>query len=140
MTFPSRKRRSAGWPFWVLIAAWFCANTPQVAVYEFVSWLGSARHFSHQQRLQNDVVSVLTGDDASQLFMEGSEAPATPFLPVVPTDAVLKKIELAVHHTSELLPPPVRALARAESESLVIGALRDRPPLEPPRARLVVSC
>lgn len=132
MIFRPHKRRSAGWPFWVLIAAWFCANTPQVAVYEAVSWLGNARHFSHQQRLQIDVVSVLTGDKAV-LHLTAADTPAKPFLPVVPTDAVLKKIELAVQSTSELLPPIACPLARVESKSQVPDSLRDRPPHEPPR-------
>jgi hypothetical protein len=134
MTRLSRNRRSAGWPFWVLIAAWFCANTPQVAVYEFVSWAGQARHFSHQQKLQNDVVSALTGDKGPELVAGANKGPSKPFLPVIPTDAVLKKIELAVQPTSEFLPPLACVLPRAEMENVVAGSLRERPPHEPPRA------
>lgn len=40
-------------PFWVLIAAWFCANTPQ-----------TARHFSHQEQLQAQVRAAPLGEAA----------------------------------------------------------------------------
>ena len=139
MPLSSRKRRSAGWPFWLLIAAWFCANTPQVAVYEAVSWFANARHFTHQQRLHTEVADFLAGRSAPLQLAGTKPAPSKPFLPVVPADAILKKIELAVQFTSELLPPAVRAVVRADEEPRVPDAFRAQPPHEPPRA-LVVTC
>ncbi len=133
----TRKRRSAGWPFWLLIAAWFCANSPQVAVYELVTWIGNARHFSHQQRLHADVASILAGENASTLVAAVNDAPGEPLLPPIPAEASLKKIELAMQRTSEFLPPATRAHLSVESTPLLPDTLRDQPPHEPPRARLM---
>ena len=122
------------WPFWLLLAAWFCANSPQAATYEIVLWLGNARHFSHQQRLSAEVAFVLAGEPAAAVVAVAKAPSEKPFAPSVPTEATLKKIELAVQETSELLPPALRALVRTESAPLLPDALRAAPPSEPPRA------
>lgn len=48
-------------PFWLLIAAWFCANTPQIASLHVILWVKNAHHFSHQQQLRHQVAAVLSG-------------------------------------------------------------------------------
>ena len=53
--------RPARWPFWLLVAAWWCANTPQAATFEVILWLKGAACFSHQADLRADVASILTG-------------------------------------------------------------------------------
>lgn len=138
MRFFARKNSSAGWPFWLLVAAWFFANTPQVGVYEFVSWMGQARHFSHQQRLQIEVAVFFTGQQESAASL-AEHAPEKPFLPIVPAEAVLKKIELAVQSTSEVLPPVIVAAVYAEGMGTVPEPRRDEPPHEPPRVSLMDS-
>jgi hypothetical protein len=52
------------WPFWLLIAAWVCANSPQAATYAVLDWVASARHFSHQQQLAREVAHLLAGEKA----------------------------------------------------------------------------
>ena len=131
-----RKRTSARWPFWLLMAAWFCANSPQAVTYELIIWLGNARHFTHQQRLHTEVASVLAAHALGKLFATAKAAPERPFAPPIPADATLKKIELAVHRTSELLPPALRAVVWADLGTAPSDALCEPPPHEPPRMGL----
>lgn len=128
-----RHRRSSRWPFWLLLAAWFCANSPQAATYEVIVWLGEARHFSHQQRLTLEVATALGGEQARAAFFTATDSSEKPLAPPIPAEATLKKIELAVHDTSELLPPALRALARTERAILLPDSVRAAPPSEPPR-------
>ena len=130
-------RRPARWPFWLLLAAWFCANSPQAATYALLTWLGEARHFSHQQRLTAEVAAVLTGAEAPIVFAAVTAAPARPFAPLVAADTTLKKIELAVERTAEVLPPAEREKVRVARAMALPEPRRVAPPHDPPRARLV---
>lgn len=102
-----RSRRPARWPFWLLLAAWVCANAPAIAICALLTWLGEARHFSHQQRLVTDVAFVLTGKEAPGLGLlaavKGAARPAP--LPVAPAELELKKLDLAVERTVEVRRP-----------------------------------
>ena len=133
----SRNSRPVGWPFWLLIAAWFCANIPQIAIVGTVSWFANARHFSHQQRLHAEVASFLSGKKAAPVVAETKSVPAKPFLPAIPIDGLLKKTELAMQSTSEFLPPAVQISARLECAIFIPDSRRASPPHEPPRARFV---
>ena len=133
----SRKRSPARWPFWLLLAAWFCANSPQAATYALLTWLGEARHFSQQQRLTAEVAAVLTGAEAPVAFAAAPDTTVRPFAPPVPADATLKKIELAVERTVEVLPSAVREKMRVARAMALPEPRRAAPPHEPPRARLV---
>lgn len=137
MSSLSRNRTTARWPFWLLLAAWFCANSPQAATYAVLTWFGEARHFTHQQRLTAEVAHVLTGEKAPGLLAVLKDAPTRPFAPTVPTEAALKKIELAVEFTAEVLPPALREKVRVARAMSLPDARREAPPHEPPRARLV---
>lgn len=126
-------RPTARWPFWLLLAAWFCANSLQAATYEIVVWLGNARHFSHQQRLTSEVASILAGSDAHDVIATASAAPERPFTPLVAVDATLKKIDLLFTVSSEWLP----VTERVGMPNLGVAALPvspwSEPPAEPPR-------
>ena len=136
---PSRSRKPAGarWPFWLLIVAWVCANSPQVAAYALLTWIGEARSFSHQQRLTAEVAHVLTGTKAAERisWTKNTEATERPFAPLVPVEATLKKIQLAVEETADLLPPDARAQRRIAGSEARREAWLDAPPHEPPRPR-----
>lgn len=138
MRLPARSSTPARWPFWVLLAAWVCANSPQVAVYTALTWLGEARHFTHQQRLTMEVAHVLGGAKLPGLLASMKCAPDRPFAPVVPVEATLKKIELAVERTSEAMPPEVRVQVSLARSSVCPPARREAPPHEPPRGLMVV--
>lgn len=123
------------WPFWVLLAAWVCANSPQAATYAFLSWMAEARSFTHQQRLTAEVASLLGGGAAereTEMAKTETEAPNRPPT-AVPAEAVLKKIQLSLELVAEVLPPALRADRRMIALSMPLKALRAPPPHEPPR-------
>ena len=131
------RRSSARWPLWLLIAAWVCANTPQVAVYTGLAWLAEARSFSHQHRLGTDVAFVLAGKPTPQRIARAvKSAPSRPVAPV-PAEAVMKKIPLAFESVAEVLPPALRASCPALVAWACPESLRAPPPHGPPR--LVVA-
>lgn len=137
-----RRRLSASpWPFWLLIAAWGCANAPQAALYAGLAWLAEARSFTHQQRLTVEVAYLLGGDAARPEragAIAATRTAATPKAPTaVPADAVLKKIVLALERGAEIrMPATARGLTSGEqTEAGGIG--RAEPRLGPPRGRAV---
>jgi hypothetical protein len=140
MTSRRRQRQSVQWPFWLLLLAWVCANSPQAAVVAVLTWMDHARQFSHQQRLTAEVAFLLVGEKLPATeTVASSQSPKKSPAPALPPGAVIKKIEFAVHRTSELLPPSARALTHAVTESALHDTLRAPPPHEPPRAVVVVA-
>jgi hypothetical protein len=129
----SSRQLSARWPFWLLIAAWVCANSPQAATYAVLTWLAEARSFAHQQRLTVEVAFLLAGEKAPErVTRTETSAPARP-PPAVPSEAVLKKLPLAMECA------PESPFPRRDSTPLRAGAIQfvdtERPPplLGPPR-------
>lgn len=129
----SRNRPPARWPFWLLLVAWACANSPQIALYAVLTWAGEARHFTHQQRLTAEVAHVLTGQPTPSLLAAMKEAPPRPFAPVVPAEATLKKIELALERTTDVLPPESGQRTYLSRAASLPDSRREAPPHEPPR-------
>ena len=125
------------WPFWLLIAAWVCANSPQAAIYAALSWMAEARHFSHQQQLKAGVERLLAGEQAPAAV---SATPAVPAerSPLVPSDAVLKKISLALERGTEVLPPNANRFGCGLADMPRPESPAARPPHEPPRGGLTV--
>jgi hypothetical protein len=128
--------RHARWPFWLLLAAWFCANSPQAAMFAVVNWIGESRHFTHQQRLVSDVAHLLGGvaKEKADVILAVETGLEHPQAPVVPRDAVLKKIDLSAPTEAglQVVTRPTIAL------SLVAARLRTQHAPEsltdPPRA------
>ncbi len=140
MSAPARPRSARSWPFWVLLAAWLCANSPQAAVFGVLAWLAEAPAFSHQERLAQDVARLLAGEAASRPIAAAvarmqEQVPAPP-LPPVPADAVLKKIVLSLEKTTEVLPASLRSDRHRESPWTCPAPRRAPPPHGPPRASL----
>ena len=129
------------WPFWLLIAAWVCANSPQAATYAVLTWLAEARSFSHQKQLTFDVAHLLAGEKSPSHHAVGAVAgnedqPAPPLSPI-PDAAVLKKLDLS-SETAGILPRPVVARVRRNSAGDWRGdTLRAPPPHGPPRGRTI---
>lgn len=96
MTPHVRSRPAPRWPFWLLIVAWVCANGPQMACFEVVTWMKGASHFSHQMRLAQSAAELLGGEEESPARLEVAQAAAEPARPAIPPEATMKKIELAV--------------------------------------------
>lgn len=134
----SRKRTHAGWPFWLLIVAWVCASSPQAAVSGMIGWVGEARHFSHQGRLQAQLAVLLTGEQTPTAMVAMQDEAPTPFNLPAPVASGCTKIHLAVQETHELRPPSVKQAAPWTGLFQVADTIRDQPPHEPPRVRPVV--
>jgi len=137
-----RRRLSASpWPFWLLIAAWVCANAPQAALYAGLAWLAEARSFSHQQRLTVEVAYLLGGDAArpeqtAKVAAARTEAPAKAPA-AVPVDAVLKKIVLALERGVEVRTPVTARGSASGGPAEDSGIGRAEPRLGPPRGGAV---
>lgn len=131
---------SPRWPFWLLIVAWVCANSPQAATYALLTWIAEARQFSHQQQLTRDVAHLFAGEKAParepivEAASEGDKSTAS--LPVMPATAVLKKIDLSTEKRAEGLRPIERVAGFARTSERWNGALRAPPPHGPPRAEI----
>lgn len=128
---------SPRWPFWLLIAAWVCANSPQAATYAVLTWLAEARSFTHQQRLAVEVAFLLSGEKTPERISAAATATAAKLPPAVPADAVLKKLPLALECTAE---SPVAPTAPEQGRPASLrwpGALRSPPLLGPPRTQQV---
>lgn len=123
-------------PFWVLIAAWFCANTPQTATWHAIVWLKDARHFSHQNELKARVAAALGGieiEPASQWNQADASSRELPEA-ALPADATIKKILLSLEDSPFPAPPPSVLLFRRDTGRLCwISHVADVPH-PPPRA------
>ena len=84
------------WPFWLLLAAWFCANCPPRAAYVVVSWLEEAREFSHQRQLTRDVAHLLGGEKLPDRFDVPDTPTPKPPEPALPLNEEMKKLSLAL--------------------------------------------
>lgn len=94
-----RTTAAARWPFWLLIAAWFCANAPQAATLHVFLWLKGSGHFSHQAELAHRVAALLSGQTktprTAAVTTADSAAPdRSP--PALPARALAKKIDLSL--------------------------------------------
>lgn len=125
------------WPFWLLLLAWMCANSPQAAVYATLSWLAEARHFSHQHRLTLAVAELLGGSASSAPVVAVAPADAPVKAPPVPPEAVLKKLHLAIERRTDFLPTAPQSDAYPATVCQVPDRRRAPPPHGPPRATSV---
>jgi hypothetical protein len=130
----SEKKGSTGWPFWVLLAAWFCANSPQEITFNLIVWAKGAQHFSHQERLREDVSMLLTGKLSSVAFHAAKSAPCSASVPSLPSENLVKRLDLYISHKGEYL--VLNAVKFLRSERFVGPPLwiRSEPLLPPPRA------
>jgi hypothetical protein len=125
--------RSGPWPFWVLLAAWFFANSPQEATFELIVWSGGARHFSHQELLRQEVARLLAGKPGP-IAWHATKLPDAPRQPVAPPETASRKIDLYVSIAAEPAEPADRVLTHPERSDREPGRWRSEPLLGPPRA------
>lgn len=123
-------------PFWLLILAWFCANTPQTAAWHAIQWLKHSGEFSHQAGLRAEVEAVLAGRPspvASRFTAPESVASKTDPEPV---DVAVKKIPLWRQVAeSFVFVAPGSENPRAPAASALPAPVEDVP--HPPPRRLV---
>ena len=134
----TRHRSSAQWPFWLLLAAWVCANSPQVAVHGVLGWLAEARNFSHQHRLTADVATLLGGEPspAKTVTATTNSQPNLP-PPALPADLVFKRLDLAVQDTGTFFSSAWRTHQWLVDLTLPPDSRRAPPLLGPPRVEPV---
>lgn len=125
------------WPFWLLAAAWFCANTPQRLTYEWAVWMANGRHFSHQERLKADVAALLTGTKTNPLVALAKSGPVRLPVAPVPTDNSFKKIDLFASDTAEAIEQPRRNTAYPKIAWRVPENSRPEPLVPPPKAAVL---
>lgn len=100
MSLPFQPRSAPRWPFWLLVFAWICANSPQNACFEVISWAQGATSFSHQERLVSGVTELLDDYPAEVTALAAAPVPE-PATPAIPAGATIKKIELATTDRSD---------------------------------------
>ena len=132
-----RNRRPSPWPIWLLVAAWFCAHSPQTLICTAVVWFGEARSFSHQQRLTSSVAHLLVGEKPHSLLAHVRAVLPDPAKPAFPALPALKKIELASEGTMRWLAPLPSSTFRLHAPLHAESALRAPPLHGPPRAAAV---
>ena len=128
------------WPFWLLVAGWVCANSPQVAVYAVLAWVSEAKTFAHQRDLAREVAHLLVGEKTegrvaqalgrTQTNVDDRRTGKT--AGTVPTATVVKKLDLATETTVVVRMTASRDdFGRSLAE---VGTIRrERPPHAPPR-------
>ncbi|MEO7597453.1 MAG: hypothetical protein ABIV50_00870 [Opitutus sp.] len=126
------------WPFWLLLAAWFCANIPQGVSYVTAVWVGEGRTFSHQQRLETEVAKLLDGEETSPLFASVPDGPAAPGNTAIPVEQSLKKFELALESEPDALTATSSVVVLIDAPRDACGLGRAAPPVEPPRVLTIV--
>jgi hypothetical protein len=132
-----RRGKPAGWPLWLLIAAWFCANAPQSLVFGLGVWCGGARHFSHQERLKEEVAGLLCGNKASNGFHAVPAVPAKPMPSPIPEGAVLKKLDLSAEAAGDVPTPRLGAHVHSPRRDDHGQGMRAAPLLTPPRDQAI---
>lgn len=120
------------WPYWLLIAAWVCANVPATVMTGTFRWAGGAGHFSHSSQLKQSVASLLAGESSIQPEHDGGTHCGLPEAPAV--ERPVKKLHLAVAPGTPALwgelSPPARPMAALQ----VVAAPPRDVPHPPPRA------
>ena len=128
------QKPAAKWPFWLLVAAWWCANTPQAATFEVILWLKGAACFSHQAELKEDVSAILTGTPKlahSRHGQVGRETPP-PAVPLAKTVAI-KRVSLCLQEVSVSSDGPSAGVAIRRLHDHVPDRRNSPPRLRPPR-------
>src|SRR5262249_8752568 len=110
------------------------------AVFTVLTWMAEGRSFTHQQRLTQDVARVLAGQRptspiAEAVAREQEQLPTKPPAPI-PPDVGMKKLELSLETTCEVLPAHTRASVREEIVWKCPESRRSEPPHGPPRVSL----
>lgn len=132
-----RNHRPAPWPLWLLVAAWFCAHSPQTLICTTIVWFGEARSFSHQQRLMSSVAHLLAGEQPHSLLAHVRAVPPAPTEPSLPALPALEKIDLAADDPMRWFAPLPSSSLRLLPPEHAASALRAPPLHGPPRPAAV---
>ena len=129
------RKKAAKWPFWLLVAAWWCANAPQAATFELILWVKGAAHFSHQAELRRDVAAILNGTpQAARMASRGSIRRETP-PPAVPLakTVTIKRVSLCLQEERIGSDAQMAEATLPLSHDQIPERRSSPPPLRPPR-------
>jgi hypothetical protein len=117
-----------------LIAAWFCANTPQAATLHLFLWMKGGEHFSHQARLARSVETLLgrPARTAAIAVAAKSAEPDRP-MPALPESALAKKIELSLARPASWTFAPLARVRWPSELWPTPPSPKDEVPVPPPR-------
>ena len=122
--------------FWLLIVAWFCANTPQSAAWHAIQWIKNAGHFTHDAQLRVEVAALLTGEkspDPEHLSVASTSSTTRSLPTETAADVAVKKIPLWDDATdSSVIAPHISAQWLVRSFAPPTSPLEDVPN-PPPR-------
>ncbi len=122
-------------PLWLLIVAWFCANSPQELTLHVFEWAGQARHFSHQASLRADVSRLLAGNPERPVCMIAERAPDTPDNRAAPhAELVVNKLLYTIEARDALTAPDTGPTHTARGAPPRATVRADDVPHPPPRA------
>jgi len=125
-------RYAAGWPFWLLIAAWVCANVPSTVMSGSFRWVVGTGHFSHYGELRQSVAALIAGEPPALAAPATDEHRSLPEVP--PVERTPKKTLFALVSPTPIIlgtvTPPTRPTAALQP---VAAPSRDVPH-PPPRA------
>lgn len=124
-------------PFWLLIAAWLCANTPDIVLWRAATWLETGRTFGHQSRLHSEL-AVMLGTTSAPLARTDSWRTAAPTDRETPCAAAAPRPETKQHLAIALAPtpippPPPEARGWRSAPARVGPSPARAVPLRPPR-------
>lgn len=131
----ARPKRASGIAvaFWLLAAAWLCANLQPPTVRSVFSWIVEGTNFSHQQRLTLEVAKLLGGERPVRMIAKSTSAPKpAPKLPALP-ETPFKKLEVPLARYVGVAIIPLGLEKYVEAERVVRDRERSAPPHEPPR-------
>lgn len=128
-----RRPRIEAMAFWLLLAAWCCANNPQAALVATISWLQEAHQRSGHRNLVLTVAQLLSADHKVPDVAARDRDAESPPPSALPATLNLNKLTLGLEPTGvELM--PLSAARGLRFAALLTHAARVYPPLlEPPR-------
>jgi hypothetical protein len=133
MTARLRHRSSLAAAFWLLIAAWLCANLRPGSVGAALSWLAEGRHFTHQHRLTASVAMLLGGERETPVVAKSKPQSKPPASPALPGEFNTRKLEYALERADRLPPPSMHKAGYFAFEPDESSELRAPPLHGPPR-------
>lgn len=133
MTADRAHRSASTWPIWLLALAWLCANSPQSAGFEIISWIKGASHFSHQTNLVESASLLLSDQEIPRAQLAAATEVPAPVEPLIPAEATIKKIELVVPDWNGSRMPRVEVVHYFSQPIPAWGNLVQDVPLPPPR-------
>lgn len=124
--------------FWLLAAAWLCANIRSGTVSGLITWIEESSKFSHQRRLTLEVAMLLGGEKPAEAVAKADPAPKPAPNESAVQEGPFKKLEVPLARNAGLSATPISSRTYGVNDCDVRDRARAAPPHDPPR-RVAVS-